>query len=262
MMLTTSVGYHVPVSLKLKRRSAKGWQLVWAATSPQKAPPYKVHFAPDGKHVVLQDEWNQVGYGVALAFLGADGKTLRSYRLRDFLPEADILGAQTTTSSIWWDQHAFGGFVLGGERFAVVTARGTFRCFDVSTGMSLPITDRLQKEILGECVPIVRRQLSSKNFDERREAAYLCGTLRDRASVPELIRLLNDSSFRPVTIVQDSAVPNGRYRQYDVQIAAADSLLKIDLSGSKVLVKAKITGANRYMAQQFRRLLSSAAASE
>src|SRR4051812_26528633 len=70
-------------------------------------PPHRAYVAQDGKNVVLQDVYHNLGYGQVIVILGEDGKILGSYELSDFLTQADLQTARRSVSSLWWNENAW-----------------------------------------------------------------------------------------------------------------------------------------------------------
>ncbi len=249
--------------LTLKRRSANGWTLLWKAESPQAREPYQVHFAKDGRHIVLQDEWGSLGFGVVLAFLGPDGRTLKQYKLEEFLPKDDILMASMSVSSIWWASQGIVGMRANDREFAIITARKTYRCFDLNTGAMKPMTVALKSEMQQEYTNANRAKLGSKDPDERCQAAWLAWTLDDRGSISTLMKLLDDPAYSETGQAYDrytgsgrNWIPAGTYKNYYVQIAAATILAKFDAKSVVPIFERKISKGNAHTAAYFMEALA------
>jgi hypothetical protein len=244
-------------TLTLKQRSTNGWTTLWSISSPQTSDPYLVHFEPDGG-VVLHDEWGQLGYGVVLAFINSRGQVQKSYALKDFLPQSDILHSQITISSIWWTQRGKVGFTNHGTEFSVVTAGRTFRCFDLKTGRMKPMTESLRESIRKEFIAETRTNLGSPDKSIRREAAETCCALQDVESLPILRKFLDDPAQNQTRYLQNPLVPDGTYEDNPVQLAAAYSLLQLDPKQTIPIIEARIKNSNAAMSYNWAETLAEA----
>ncbi len=255
MLSTKRIGRRI--TLTLKRRSIHGWVVQWTTPSPQDREPYEVYFSPRGG-VVLQDEWGRLGHGVVLAFISPKGVTLKTYPLKDILHESDVLRSQTSVSSIWWTHGGRIGPRKNGTEFALVTAGRTYQCFDLQTGQMKPMTPVLRESIRQDYIPGARAGLASPDSQSRAEAADLAWVLEDRAAIPTLRKLLDDPSFTKMTHLQARVFPDGTYKEYFVQLAAARSLVQFDPRPMVPVIKSRIRSSNPAMAYDWIETLAEA----
>ena len=111
-------------------------------------PPHRAYVTNDGKYVVLRDVYRNLGHGKVIVILGDQGKILGSYELNDFLSLDEILQAERSVSSIWWNRHAWFSFIEDDSQFALVTQWGTVRSFDLATGKLLDLSEDQRTKIV------------------------------------------------------------------------------------------------------------------
>lgn len=207
--------------LCLEEKTATGQLQRWAIPYPEKdsrvpAPVYW-HVTEDGNYVVLRDHWGGRGYGEVLIFIGPRGQKLRSYRLEDVLPEAEISEAPHSSSSIHWHQNATFFICESQKQFEVLTLAGTTRVFDLTTGELLSLSSGAVSDIRHRNLQEARSLIRSSDPVARMAGVERLGILRDQQSVDVLKGLLTD----------ESPAGGNDYYEYGVQYSAAEALLRI-----------------------------------
>jgi hypothetical protein len=86
--------------LSLWERTGDGLERRWERGYVDRTwPPHRAHVTGDGRHVVLQDVYHNLGYGNVIVILGGEGKILGSYTLEDFLPKGERRKARSARRS-------------------------------------------------------------------------------------------------------------------------------------------------------------------
>lgn len=213
--------------LTLKRKSQNGLSLIWKIKSPQSGAPFAAHISDDGQHVVLQDEAPGHGYGFVLAFIGPAGRVLSSYRLADVLSATEISEVLHTVSNIWWSSGAMLYLRYPQRQFVFITEKCTIHLFDLATGKPTEVTPVMNQQIRNERMPVARRELRSSKSDDRIRAAGQIAQLNDRASIPDLIRLMDDPTTERCAVSQNPDAKDGLYRMYPVRWSAGIALVRL-----------------------------------
>lgn len=94
----------------LYRRGPRGeWRRVWNARLVNNVAPVSAMLAPGGAHVVTFDNWAGIGTGDdVIAVYDASGRLVRSFSLRDLLPDVYIRALPWSYGSIYWaGEHRF-----------------------------------------------------------------------------------------------------------------------------------------------------------
>ena len=181
----------------------------------------------DGKYVVLRDVYHNLGHGKVIVILGDNGKILGSYELDDFLSSEEIMQADHSVSSIWWNQHAWFSFIEDDSQFALVTQLGTIRSFDLSTGKLLDLSDDQRAQIVELVSQEAEAWVESEKDSERIRGITLLGGMGAREAIPTAKRLFHDKTR--TGSVGLSGRPSAEI--YGVQNAGSTGLDSIDGSG-------------------------------
>lgn len=213
--------------LILSRKTASGLESIWKLKSPQKEPPTHAHITDDGQYVVLEDEWGNSGQGIVLAFIQPAGRVLTTYQLADVLTGDERSELIHTVSNTWWTIGMTLFLRPPQRQFAFITAKGAIHLFDLTTGKPIAVNPTLAQEIRNERIPIARKALHSANKDLRYAAINQIAQLNDRASIPDLIRLLNDQTTERFTVSMNPDVKNGSYREHPVRRSAGMALVQL-----------------------------------
>jgi len=236
-------------TLTLLHVTSGGETRLWSVPSPMEGPfslPHSVYIRDDGRSVVLQDSYANLGHGKVLVFLGAQGQTLHAYHLEDLFSESEILDVQHSVSSIWWSYPGLFRFTDRGDRFGFLTHWGSIGLFDVATGLQLPShgaeSDAFREEV---------RQVEQKDLQgsDVTRGVLLAGLLKDRASLPTLKQLLTDPSH--ATMI--SAGRQNNY--YSLQLDAGKALVRILGREAAPLLEKRLASANSSMAEAWIELI-------
>lgn len=149
-------------------------------------PPHRAYVADDGRHVVLRDVHGELGRGTCIAFLGTEGEILRAYELHELLTDFEILNTKSSLSSNWWSQPGWFTLRDGDHQFALVSSKGTIRCFDTATGAPLAVGNELRARIISEASADGRQWLSNSDPWWRIDGAKLLGLLGSKENVAAL----------------------------------------------------------------------------
>lgn len=234
-VLKVSWGWGKPDRLSLWDETENGPVELWSRGYVEEDwPPHTAHVADDGQHVVLRDTYHHLGRGKCLTFLGLRGEEIRSYELEDFLTRDEICRFTISISSVWWSHPGWFRLRAGDRQFALITAGGSIRCFDVATGARLELDERLRSEILAEAVPELREQLDEGDPRQRAGAATLLGFVATRDCVPQLLNAMRQGGITHSVMRSGSApwyaVLFGRVTDEPVDgvsVASAEALVRL-----------------------------------
>jgi HEAT repeat protein len=241
-----------PNSLSLCEKSDDGLKKHWTRGYVDSVwPPRIAYVTNDGKYVVLRDVHHSVGYGKVIVILGAGGKILGSYELADFLSQDEIRSAKLTVSSLWWSDNAWFSFLNDEQEFALATQEGTVRCFDLASGKLLDLTDDKRAKVVGLVRKDAESWLTSGNVSERIQGITLLGALQFKDAIPEAKRLFQDKT--PTGSISGSGNPN--VEVYNVQKAAALTLVRLIGLEAIPIIEAELPQANWYMKRELTSVL-------
>ncbi len=215
-------------------------------------PPHRAYVTNDGKYVVLRDVYHNLGHGQVIVILGDGGKILGSYRLDEFLPQAEILRAERTVSSLWWNVGAKFFFLEDDRQFALITRFGTVRCFDLATGKLLDLHEVPWEKIADVVRPQANAWIESENSQKKICGIRLMEGIGLNSAIPLLERLFHDKS--PTGTAQYDERP--RVDSYGVQLASAQALTKLISARAIPIIEKELPEANWHMKGQLLEVLA------
>ncbi|MBM3471950.1 MAG: HEAT repeat domain-containing protein [Armatimonadetes bacterium] len=232
--------------LTLGAETLAGPEERWSIASPLGEAPVAAYIADDARHVVLRDRWGQVGEGTVLAFVGPDGRALRTYELDEFLTQSEVLEASRTISSCWWSDGGLFFFRAQNTQFAFVTQRGTIRAFDLATGNRLPLSDSDKEAIRQEAIARARDLMKPGKDSDPETGATIAGVLHDTESRARLEELLRDPSVGGTCEGGDVSGT-----EYPVQLAAGRALVNLLGPDALPLLEPRLQTDNLWMLDQW-----------
>lgn len=209
--------------ISLWSRGDRGLEQVWTrGYVDDRRPPYSAHVTDDGQHVVLRDVHGGLGRGKCLVFLGPTGQVVSSYELDDFLTDHEILHTHTSISSTWWSEPGWFSLRARDRQFALVTSKGTLRCFETATGAPVDLSDELRDAIVAEAMADALPLLHDADPSRRVLGANLMGALGTSQAVSALEEVLR------VGPAAESGGPDTKpWEVESVKVAVAGALLRI-----------------------------------
>jgi HEAT repeat protein len=253
-VLKVAGGLRVADGLSLWRKTEQGLVEQWSrGYVDDRWPPHKAYVANDGQHVVLRDVHSQLGYGKCLVFLGPQGGVVRTYELREFLTDCEILHTRITISSQWWSEPGWFALRNGDRQFALVSSKGTVCCFDTATGVAIEVDEALKAQIVAEASADATRWLSDFEPGRRANGARMLGLLGAVDSVAALTTAFHDDRVTVQGILLRKPEP-----VYGVKLAAAEALVRLTGANAMPLIEPELDGANDYMRAELLNIISGA----
>ena len=205
--------------------------------------PHRAYVTDDGKYVVLRDVFHSLGHGKVIVILGDQGKILGSYELDEFLSFDEILQAERSVSSIWWNRNAWFSFIEDDSQFALVTQWGTVRSFDLATGKLLDLSEEQRTKIFDAVRHKPEAWIESEKASDRIRGIRMLGGTGLKEVIPIAKRLFQDKT--PTDSVKRS---DGTIAEiYGVQLEAARALIQLIGIDAIPIIEEELPKANRNM---------------
>ena len=241
-----------PKGISLWHKTEQGLAELWTRGYVDETwPPHMAYVANDGQHVVLRDVHGSLGHGKSLVFLGSQGEVIRAYELSDFLTDDEILRTKMTVSSRWWSDPGWFALRDGDRQFALVSSKGTIRCFDITTGAPITLDESLKAQITSEACADNERLLSDPEPRQRALGAELLGLLGAIDRVPALTKLLQDEN-----VTYWSGSGSKMEPMCGVKLAAAEALVRLIGAQALPLIESELEKANDGVCSSLLRILS------
>ena len=175
--------------------------------------------------------------------LGKQGKILGSYELDEFLSFDEILQAERSVSSIWWNRNAWFSFIEDDSQFALVTQWGTVRSFDLATGKLLDLSEEQRTKIFDVVRHKPEAWIESEKASDRIRGIRMLGGTGLKEVIPIAKRLFQDKT--PTDSVKRS---DGTIAEiYGVQLEAARALIHLMGVDAIPIIEEELPKANRNM---------------
>ncbi len=211
----------------------KGKNDVWSRYLINNHAPVYVFVADSGDYVLTMDEWHNVG-DLPVVIYGRQGRLIRVHSIDSLGLGSDIKHIKMTVSSYWWNEDSVSFFGPNEEKFLIRLHWGKWIVLDLHDGDlfqqketffrdDLRIEDEKEWQALVEfrqrmLTKHAIRMLGSKEPEERKTGALLCGQEKLTDAIPALHRLLEDkATYR-------TNVPKEWTRVYYVRKAAKEAL--------------------------------------
>lgn len=215
----------------------EGEQVRWSVKWPQGAPPYTVRVSDDGKRVVLMGTYHEGEHGEIggnerdLVILKEDGQMLAAYRGSDLRLEGNLsstkglrFAEETVQIDPATNQLRFLRSILDDTHYPEEPVfLNVPMAFDLETGDQVEVLPGERDALEAPLRAAIREKLASKDAHVREQGAEQAGVLRDKDSVPQLLKLLDDKAVTALYQYGD----NPQRELPGVRIAAANALALI-----------------------------------
>ena len=210
----------------------KGGKELWSRYLINNHAPVRVFVADSGDYVLTMDEWHSVGE-LPVVIYGRRGELVRVHSTDSLGLKDDIEHIKQTVSSYWWNEDSISFFGPDEETFLIRLHWGELillqlrdgdlmdeEWYGIAKGWLMPEKKWTKLHEFGrtQLQKHAIRLLASKDAQQRKTGAMICGQEKLTEAIPALRELLNDeASF-------STNVPEEWTRLYFVRKAAKDAL--------------------------------------
>lgn len=202
----------------LYRKDSKGlYTKLWERHLINNISPVSAYVSPDGRFVVTLNEWSNWDL-LPIVIYGEDGSLLRIFtdKVLDYALEHEC---NITLSGVEWARGGVAGSEFGFfdpkvEFFIIKSESGPYYLVDLAD-MELKFADTMEaiKKVVGNrsfhrlkklIHETALKGIKSSDPAERAAAAKWCGQLKLKAAIPELRKLLKDTSSYTRTVGKET----------------------------------------------------------